>query len=341
MGYGGYDTRAHQQITSRQADLPREQLFAETRVRTDMCVRNMKPRECRDSADHPESLAIAFLLDGTGSMDRIPEQMARDTLPQFMATVLGLGVRDPQILFGMLGDTETDLKPGREPIQVGQFESTAPLINTWLRRYARDAFHGGGNGGESYHLGFTFLARRTVIDCFEKRGKRGYAILTGDDHAFPFSGHQEIPDVFGDIHEGARPVPELLAEAQEKYHVFFIIPDPQRALNGGSRSSRGTVEETWRALLGDRVVVSPQPEDICAISGALVALTEGTVPTLDDLFARLLELGIDKARVGGIMKAVTPYANAIGRGHRPPAGEPDAPPRSSPRDRRQARDAAR
>ncbi len=338
MGYGGYDHSAHQQITRRQADLPREQLFTETRVRTDMCVRNMKPRESRDSADHPESLAIAFLLDGTGSMDRIPEQMARDTLPQFMATVLGLGVRDPQILFGMVGDTFTDLTPGREPIQIGEFESTAELINTWLRRYARDAFHGGGNGGESYHLGFTFLAKRTVIDCLEKRGKRGYAIFTGDDHAFPSSGHTEIGDVFGDIHEGARPVRELLAEAQEKYHVFFIIPDPQRAL---SRGSRGTVEETWRTLLGDRVVVSPRPEDVCAISGALIALTEGTVTTLDDLFARLHGLGIDEGRVGGIMKAVTPYANAIGRGARPPAAEPDAGSRSTPRDRRQARDAAR
>lgn len=336
MGYGGYSHTAHQQIIDKQQHLPAEKLFEETRVRADMCVRNIPPRESRDSADHPKSLAIAFLLDGTGSMGDIPERMARSTLPAFMATVLGLDVRHPQILFGMLGDTETDLRPGREPIQVGQFESTAELMNAWLRRYARGAFHGGGNGGESYHLGFKFLAERTAIDCFEKRGKRGYAFFTGDDHAFPSSGNGEMAGVFGDIHEGVRPMRELLAEAEKKYHVFFVIPDPQRALNKGSR---GTVEETWRALLGDQVVVARHPDDICIICAALVALTEGTVKSLDELYVRLVDLGTDQRRIAGIMKAITPYASAHGRGYRPPAQEEGAPARSTPRDRRQARDA--
>ncbi len=338
MGYGGYSHEAHQQITQHQATLPPGETFKETCVRDDMCVYNMRPRESRDSAKHPASLAIAFFLDGTQSMHDIPFNLATRTLPAFMATVIGLGIHHPQILFGMVGDTETDMP---RPIQVGQFESEEGPMNSWLLRYPRKLFKGGANAGESYHLCFPFLAQRTSIDCFEKRGKRGYAFLTGDDHPFRFSGPSEITNVFGDIHEKARPVRELLQEAQRMYHVFFVIPDQFRASGCGFVHDRGTVESSWRELLGDHVIVAEDPDDVCTICGALVALTEGTVKTLDALADRLRALGTDSRQLGRIMNAIGPYANAIGRGDRPPAGTPPADDRSAgaPRERRQRRDA--
>lgn len=38
---------------------------------------------------------------------------------------------------------------------------------------------------ESYELAMYFMARHTSIDCYEKRGKRGYLFMIGDELAYP------------------------------------------------------------------------------------------------------------------------------------------------------------
>ena len=38
---------------------------------------------------------------------------------------------------------------------------------------------------ESYELAMYFMARHTALDCHEKRGKRGYLFIIGDEMAYP------------------------------------------------------------------------------------------------------------------------------------------------------------
>jgi hypothetical protein len=79
----------------------------------------VRARESRDSAEHPESLAIAVLFDVTGSMGGVPRAL-QARLPQLLGLLLRKGyARHPQIMFGAIGDATCD----RAPLQVGQFES--------------------------------------------------------------------------------------------------------------------------------------------------------------------------------------------------------------------------
>lgn len=79
-------------------------------------------RESRDSAEHPNSLAIGVMFDVTGSMGSVPRTL-QTKLGRLMRLLVEKGyVAHPQVLFGAIGDADSD----RVPLQVGQFESGAP-----------------------------------------------------------------------------------------------------------------------------------------------------------------------------------------------------------------------
>src|SRR5688572_7412422 len=141
----------------------------EQKVHVQMAPYGIKQRESRDSAEHPTTIGIMIWLDVTGSMARIPEDFVRDSMPMMMQDIVDLEVVDPQIFFGAIGDHECD----RAPLQVGQFESSAELINKWLTSVYMEK-GGGGNAGESYPLAWYFAGYHTSIDCFEKRGEKGF-----------------------------------------------------------------------------------------------------------------------------------------------------------------------
>jgi hypothetical protein len=103
-------------------------------------------RESRDSATHPNSLAIALALDVTGSMGAIPVLMATKLLPQFMKILLDVRIPDPQVLFLAVGDAHCD----KAPLQVGQFESSAELMDQWLTWTYLEG--GGGDYTDRSHL---------------------------------------------------------------------------------------------------------------------------------------------------------------------------------------------
>ena len=136
-------------------------------------------RESRDSAEHPESLAIAVLFDVTGSMRGVPRAL-QAKLPQLLGLLLRKGyVEHPQIMFGAIGDATCD----RAPLQVGQFESDNRMDDDLGRILLEGG--GGGQKTESYELAMYFMARHTAIDCFDKRGRRGYLFIIGDEMAYP------------------------------------------------------------------------------------------------------------------------------------------------------------
>ncbi|GAA4101750.1 hypothetical protein [Nonomuraea soli] len=216
-------------------------------------------RESRDSDEHPESLAIAVLFDVTGSMGGVP-RVLQTKLPDLLGLLLRKGyATDPQIMFGAIGDATCD----RAPLQVGQFESD----NRMDDQLGRILIEGGGGGQktESYELAMYFMARHTKIDCFEKRGHRGYLFIIGDELPYRMVKRREVEGVVGDRLGQDVPVKEIVEELKRMYDVYYILPA------GAGYAGDREVLDAWRALLGQNVL---ELDDLDAVSET-IALTVG------------------------------------------------------------------
>jgi len=297
MGFGSYSYEAHQAIATKRAALPAQEVFSQRAIHPLMDPKGVKFRECRDSPDHPNSIGIVFALDVSGSMGQIPEQIARKELPTFMKALGNAGVADPQVLFMAF----QDCAGGRAPLQVGQFESTAELMDQWLTWCW--LMGGGASEFESYDLAFYFAAHHTKMDCVEKRQKKGYLFMSGDEPCYPQLKAAWVEQFVGDKVPADLPLAQVVADVEKTFHAFYLIPDPGRA----------HVAPFWKNLLGERAIVLASPEDTCSVSAGAVALSEGAVPTLAALGERLGSAGLSADRVKRVVTALTGYATSIGK----------------------------
>lgn len=305
MGYGAYSYEAHKALTSARAGKSAQQVFSQRTIHPSMNPFGVKARECRDSEEHPNSLAIVFALDVSGSMGKIPELLAKHELPGFMKLLTDCKIASPQVLFSAFTDHEYD---GR-PLQVGQFEATAELMDQWLTRCSLSGggerapqYQGNiGTARESYDLAFHFAAHHTAIDCFEKRQKKGYLFVTGDEPPYPGVRREVVEHVIGSDVEDAS-FAHVIADAKKMYEPFFLAPDPKRFSN---------IKASWQPLLSDRVIETPSPSDTCAVAAGLVALGEGAVESLDQLGAQLD--AAEYPRTAHVVRALTPWANSSER----------------------------
>lgn len=317
MGGGRYDYEEHQAATAARASQASEAVFTQNTCHPQLNPHGVRVRESRDSENHPDSLAIVFALDVSGSMGQIPVQLAQRTMPGFMKAVLTV-VPDPQILWMAVGCAYSD----KSAFQVGQFESESSLIDKWLGMLHLEG--GGGWRGESYDLALYFAARHTAIDCHEKRGRRGYLFLTGDEVFFmrlpPYCVKQWLGD---DLKEELR-IEDLVDELVRRYRVFFLIPDAQRAQSDGCYNG-------WQKLLGDCAIILGHPEDTAAAAALLVGICEGQLRDVTALRVKLEdELGYHEDERERVVGAVKPYLEAVLKGGgEPPRGDrglTEAPP---------------
>ena len=230
-------------------------------------------REARDSAAHPNSIPIIFALDETGSMSQVPK-IVQSKLGKLMTTVLTKGyVADPQILFCAFGDAHTGHGMGsweQAPFQVGQFESGLEMEDDLTKDFLEG--NGGGQNMESYDLALYFAVHHTRTDAWEKRQRKGYLFITGDEHSYKVLDSATIHRVFG----GERPdtdytIERLVKDAQERYHVFFLIP------GGSSHASSPALHQHWAGLLGeDHVIHLTDPNQVCDVVALTIGITEGT-----------------------------------------------------------------
>ena len=307
MGGGHYDNEAHKEATTARAALPVQEVFRQTKLHPDMNPFGVKVRESRDSPAHPNSIGIMFFMDETGSMGHIPPYLAQDEhgLASFMGMLVdGQYVDDPQVFFGAIGDAVNPNNREESPLQVGQFESEAHLMDKWLTAIHLEK-DGGGNNGESYDMAFYFAARHTSMDCWEKRGRKGYLFVTGDEPPLRCVTASAVRERCGDDLRKDIPTADIIEEASKTFHPFFLIPDKNRA---------NRCERQWRDVMGDHVIVMETHEDTSAVAATLVGLTEGTLEDLDAALKKLKELGLDGAKANRVIRAVTPYAASIGRG---------------------------
>ena len=222
-------------------------------------------RESRDSAEHPTSLAIAVLLDVTGSMRDVP-RVLQAKLPQLLGLLMRKGyAQHPQIMFGAIGDATVD----RAPLQVGQFESDNRMDGDLERILLEGG--GGGQKRESYELALYFMARHTAADCFDKRGKRGYLFIIGDEMSYDRVKPREASAVIGDSLAEPVPLPVIAAEVTRRWDTYYILPE------GSSYVGDTEVLESWRALLGQNVVELADLDAACETIALTVGLGEDAV----------------------------------------------------------------
>lgn len=243
----------------------------------------LKVRESRDSDAHPESKAIAVWFDVTGSMHSIPRRL-QAKLPSLMGLLLKKGyVKDPQILFGAIGDAYSD----RVPVQVGQFESGIEMDDNLSNFYLEGG--GGGSMSESYDLGLYTMARHTSIDCYEKRGEKGYVFLIGDENPYDIVSKRHVEQVFGTQIQDDIKITDIIAEASEKYEIYMLF-----VRSGNYVRHEESIKSKWQSLLPERVIELDDPEMVCEVIAGIIGVREGAVDH-SGLVTDLKDMGSTKA----------------------------------------------
>ena len=216
-----------------------DKIYTSTTVKAEFDPKGIKVRESCDGPDHPNSNAILIGLDVTGSMYDILESTAKKLGDLVKEVLERKPISDPQIMFAAIGDSVYD----DHPFQITQFESDIRIAEQLTQLYFEKG--GGPNDFESYPLAWYFAARHTAIDCFEKRGTKGFLFTMGDDCYPDKLTKNEIQTIFGDTVQADIPVTELLDEVNRKYEVFLLILD---------RYGDRIRIEKWRELMGQRVI---------------------------------------------------------------------------------------
>ena len=140
-----------------------------------------------------------------------------------------------------------------------------------------------------------FMARHTAIDCYEKRGKRGYLFIIGDEMAYSRVKAAEVEKVLG-YHPSQPPrLREMVAEVRRKYDTYFIIPD------GASYAGDARILQFWRDQLGQNVIALDDFEAVCETIALTIGLGEDAID-LDEGLDDLRDLG--STATGSVGKAL-------------------------------------
>jgi len=223
-----------------------EAIYTSRKMHDDLDPKGVKFRESRDSEDNPKSSAVIVGLDVTGSMSSVLDAMARTGLNTLVTNIYDRKpVEDPHVMCMGIGDVEMG---DRAPLQITQFEAdiriAKQLENIWLEG------GGGGNNCESYTLAWYFAAMHTHIDCFQKRGKKGYIFTVGDEMPASILRASEIESVTGFNPERDFTCEELFEMVSRQYEVYHLIVE--EGFNYMYRPDK-TVR-AWTQILGQRAI---------------------------------------------------------------------------------------
>lgn len=258
-------------------------------------ARGLKVRESRDSEAHPNSNAIIIGLDVTGSMASVV-RVIHEKLPTLMGLITRKDyIPDPQLLFCAIGDATCD----KAPLQLGQFESGAEMESVLGNFFLEGG--GGAYRTESYELLAYVGARHTSIDCLEKRGKKGYAFIIGDEMNYPKVSKVQVQNLMDAGLQEDVDTKEIYEELKKKYEVFFILP---LDASGGSDTD---VIAHWGKLVGPQNVLRlEKAEAIAELIATQIGLCEGTIDVeraAEDLKENGTSTALVKAVTGSVSKA--------------------------------------
>ena len=263
MGYTSWSSDAYSHLKTSYSGKSADQIFS-SGMNPTMDPKGLVFRESRDSDAHPNSIAIAVFLDVTGSMGQSPEMLIRHKLGSLMDTLLAHGVEDPQVMFSAIGDHHTD----RAPLQIGQFESGTDELNECLSKVYIEG-GGGGQNMESYLLAWLVAGRHTSIDCFEKRGNKGFLFTIGDEKSWDSVAAPRLKELMGYAQTDPISDAQVLAQAQRMYHVFHIH------INETGYKDNPDVIGYWKKLLGERALILDQHMAVAELIASTVAVING------------------------------------------------------------------
>ena len=232
----------------------------------------LKKLESRDSDEHPNSNAVIVCFDVTGSnIDNAV--IVQKQLPKLMG-LLGKYLPDVQVAVAAKDDI---LAVGpRHCVQISEYESDIRIDDS-IRNLLLTG-NGGGNDAESYDLVMYGIARKTVLDCWEKRHRKGYAFFYADEPMRELIHRSTIESVYGDHLTEDITLKQIISELREKYHVYIIYP---------SSGSYPHAKEQYKKLFGEESVLTLEsPKQICELIGAVIGMNESKGDSVvDDLVA--------------------------------------------------------
>ncbi len=242
------------------------------------------PREACDSAESPLSRGIIYAEDVTGSMGRYLLSLIKDEFPRLINLTYDSVSYNPHIMFMGVGDAAAS---DRAPLQVTQFEADLRMLDQLQKIYLERG--GGDNDYESYILPWYFAAKHIRMDCWEKRGEKGFLFTFGDEEPTPHLTKQQITKVFGNnssIRERMLTGQECLEMASEKFNCYHII------LHGSGYSTQFVVKK-WKQLMGGHACDLSDHTKLPELVTTILRMHEGLTKTqalakIQDEHARMI-----------------------------------------------------
>lgn len=227
MGYGSYTASDWSRLkASRKIEgTSYNELFAH-KMNDKFDPKYINKREARDSEEHAYSTPIMIGVDVTGSMGYLSSNIIKKSLNELMQKLYSTDmIKDPQLLFAAIGDATCDAAP----LQVTQFESDIRIAEQLLELWLENR---GGDSPEDYPLLWYFAAKHTDIDCFNKRGEKGFCFTIGDADCHSEISSSSFERVFGDK-TPKMTADKIAAEAGKSFEVFHIMIDkhPAKEIN--------------------------------------------------------------------------------------------------------------
>lgn len=251
-------------------------------------------RESRDSDAHPDSVGVVLIADQTGSMDIVPRTFV-EKLGKLMSLIVSKGyLADPHILFGAIGDAYCHEVA---PLQIGQFEAGNQMDSALTNILLENG--GGGQMHESYELALWFLAEYASMDCFEKRGRKGYLFIFGDELPYDFVSKDQVERLTGVKLENDIPLDEILAKVQEKFELFWVMP------GGTMYWGNPSVEKPQQKRFGERFIKLEKPEEMAELVAATIGSFEGY--DVNTIVKDLVDAGLSKAGAQRATQALVPF----------------------------------
>lgn len=243
------------------------EIFTTSSLREEFDPTLIDMRESRDSDDNPQSNAIIIACDVTGSMGMLAETLVRQGIGTTFEEILKRRpVSDPHLMVMGIGDVVYD----RAPLQATQFETDIRIAEQLEKIYIEHG--GGGNSWESYNLPWYFAAEKTALDCFEKRGKKGYLFTVGDEEIPEPLTNEQIKKVMNlDLGMERITNEDLLTLVGRKYEVFHIVVEE----GSHARSHGDSVRQRWAELLGQRVIPLADHRKLSEVIVSTIEVTEG------------------------------------------------------------------
>ena len=270
MGAGRWDSRSWADTRSdytRAAKPTVDHIYTSRAIDPALDPKGITLRESRDSDANPNSTALIVGLDVTGSMSRVLDAMAREGLGTLVGEIYGRQpIADPHIMIMGIGDFEYD----DAPLQVTQFEAeNQPLVSQMESLYLERG--GGGNSYESYAATWLFAATKTSIDCFEKRGKRGYLFTVGDEQPTPLLRAKHIEQFLGVSSDRDMDGADLLHQVQATYNVFHVLVEE------GDHASRypEQTRSAWADLVGQNLLPLSDHTKLAEVVVSAIQVAEG------------------------------------------------------------------